>query len=523
MDANSTQIDRRREAFRVRRDPQTYEVNISSDINLNDYEVIAPADDMALLRRMAEPLRDKKIVFINPTMAGGGVAMLRPPLVHMMRQLGVDAHWFVMEGKFHPGDPDPFVFTKLMHNISQRRTDERMSEAGKRIHQEWCRQNAEVLVRQPAIQQADIVVIDDPQPAPLKQYIEKVNPHARFVWRNHIDTSHALMSNPNTPQAEVARYIMDECGIRDVSAVVAHPVTAFLHPGMEGKTYFAPATIEPFDDLNRELNPGEITEGIGFINRSIDELNASALMRDADDVMPYVDMTRSRLCLVARFDESKGMDNAIELGVRTRRILRDKGVAEAQLPQVVVVGNGSIDDPSGVPLFERMLSLRRERYVAEKDNIIVMRLAHNYEAMNALMYALPNDEYPDGPPIIGMQLSFAEGLETRITDWISHGVPVIVANRGGMPLQVVEGRSGILLDYNRPDFDLDRGSVFAAELLFDHDAYARYTEAVLEVAQSYNKREFSTVANAVRLMRVFGRVLAGGMSDTQWKLTKGRM
>lgn len=521
MDATSTEIDRKHEAFRVLRDPATYEVMISSDITLDDYRAISLEEDMQQLVRYAGPLKDKTIVFINPTMAGGGVAMMRPPLVHMLRQLGVDAHWFVMEGKYSPDDPDPFVFTKLMHNISQRRTNERITDAGKRIHQEWCRRNAEVLVQQPVIQHADIIVIDDPQPAPLKQYIEAVNPDVKFIWRNHIDTSHELMSDPQAPQAEVSDYVLNECDIKNVAAIIAHPVWAFLHPGVEDETYFAPATIDPFDDLNRDLQPSEVPDGIRFINQSIDELNASTLMHDANDTMPYVDSARSRLCLVARFDESKGMDNALELGVRTRRILRGRGMTEADLPQVVVVGNGSVDDPSGVPLFETMLRLRRERYPTEKHDIIVMRLRHNYTAMNALMYALPNERYPNGPPIIGMQLSFAEGLETRITDWISHGVPVVVANRGGMPLQVIEGESGIIIDYDRPDYDLDRGAEFASRLLFDQAAYARYTETTSEAYRRYNEREFSTVANAIRLMRIFDRVLSESRADKQWKLTEG--
>lgn len=47
-------------------------------------------------------------------MEGGGVAMLRPPLIHILRMLGVDAHWFVMNsGK--ENDINPFLFAKLSH------------------------------------------------------------------------------------------------------------------------------------------------------------------------------------------------------------------------------------------------------------------------------------------------------------------------------------------------------------------------------------------------------------------------
>jgi len=513
--------DRTNEAFRVSRDPITYEVDVSSEITLEDYKPLIPASDWEFLEKWAAPLKGKSIVFVNPTMAGGGVAMLRPPLVHMMRLFGIEAHWFVMQGKFRPKDYDPFLVTKLMHNIAQRRVDDRLSEKGKKIHQKWCRKNAEVLTQQPEIQNADIIMLDDPQPAPLKKYFEAVNPDVKFVWRNHIDTSHTLMAEPGTPQAEIAEYVMDECGIRDVEAVVAHPVIEFMHPGMESKTFFAPATIEPFDDLNRELMPDEIQEGINFINMSIDELNASSIMVDSEDVMPYIDERKQRLCLIARFDESKGMGNALELGARTRKQLRSQGVAEDALPQIIVVGNGSIDDPSGVPIFEALLKLRREKYADEKDGMVVMRLPHNYVAMNALMYSIPiSENVVGGPSIIGMQMSFAEGMETRITDWISHGVPVIISNCGGMFLQVKEGKSGIVLDYNKDDYDLTRGVAFAAKLFSEPNMYSDYTASTLQTSKNYNEREFTTTANATRLFRVFAKVFQDAPADTKWKLTE---
>lgn len=514
--------DRTNEAFRVSRDPITYEVDINSDITLEDYKPLIPASDWEYLEKWAAEIRGKKVIFVNPTMTGGGVAMLRPPLVHMMRLFGIEAHWFVMEGKFHPEDPDPFVFTKLMHNMAQRRVDDHLTDEGKAIHQKWCKRNADVLTQQPEIQTADIIVIDDPQPAPLKRYFGAVNANAKFVWRNHIDTSHRLMSQPGTPQAEVAEYVMDECGIRGVEAVVAHPVQEFMHPGMEDKTFFAPATIEPFDDLNRELMPDEVQEGINFINRCIDELNVSDIMTQADDRMPYIDTKKQRLCLIARFDESKGMDNAIELGVQTRKLLRSQGVDESDLPQVAVVGNGSIDDPSGVPIFEALLKRRREDYADEKDGIVIIRLPHNYMAMNALMYALPicEDEI-GGPAIIGMQMSNAEGMETRITDWISHGVPVIISNRGGMFRQVKEGTSGIVLDYDAKDCDLTRGAEWAAKLLSEPNMYADYALTTLQASKNYNQREFTTTANATRLFRVFAKVLRAEPADTKWKITEG--
>ncbi|MEX0934182.1 MAG: hypothetical protein WDZ42_00095, partial [Candidatus Saccharimonadales bacterium] len=186
---NTKQIDilqnRKNEIFQLSRDNDTYEVDIESSITLEDYRSITLEEDWGLLQKFASDNQGKRVVFINPTMAGGGVAMLRPPLVHMLRCLGVDAHWFVME-PFSDRRANPFIFTKQMHNILQRQApeDERITTEGKLIHQRWNEENAKTLINQPAITSADVIVIDDPQPAPLKKHIEKVNPDAKWLWRN---------------------------------------------------------------------------------------------------------------------------------------------------------------------------------------------------------------------------------------------------------------------------------------------------------------------------------------------------
>ncbi len=517
----AAETDRSTEAFRVWRNPDTYEVSIDSSITLEDYRGITAPEDMALLEQQAEGLRGKKVVFINPTLEGGGVAMLRPPLIHLLRQLGVDAHWYVMDGRKKPDDPNPFDFTKLMHNISQRRmpADVRITEGGKAVHWRWNTENAEVLLVQDTILTADIIIPDDPQPAPLIRGLQAANPQAKIISRNHIDTSYDLIADPTTPQSELARYLLDECGMRGVDAIVTHPVDAFMYPGMEDKTFFAPATVEPFDDLNRALTETEINDGLTFINSEISAKNLeSAVAGHPEDLQALVDPTQRRIILVARFDESKGMHLAMELGVRTREKMRAGGVAEAALPQVIIVGNGSVDDPSGVPMFEKMMKLRREKYPDEMEGIILMRLKHNYKAMNALMYPSSAAGEASPAPVIGIQTSEAEGCETRISDWIRHGIPVVVANRGGMPLQVVEGQSGFILDFGKPDFDLDHGANLICEQMTDAEKYAALCRTTLSTAETFNNRDFTTVANTIRWMRIFTSVLNGTPADKHWKL-----
>ncbi|HEX5744164.1 MAG TPA: glycosyltransferase [Candidatus Saccharimonadales bacterium] len=508
--------DRTHEVYSLVRDSETYEVTVTSDHGLEEYERITHPDDWTVLREEAARLQGTRWTFINPTMEGGGVAMLRPPAVHLMRQLGVDARWFVMEPIKDESMGKPFKFTKFMHNISQRVAgeDERITEEGKALHWHWAdTENGPVLEAQEHIRDTDVFVIDDPQPAPLIERLKRANPDARFIWRNHIDTNQELMSDPTSPQGEVASYLLDECGVREVDAVVAHPVKAFTHPGMEDKTYFAPATVDPFDNLNRHLSEEEVVEGMQFINGEIARKNAGLEAAGRyEDIQPVLNMDPDarRLTLIARFDPSKGMDVAMEMGVQTRRMLREQGVPEEELPEVVIVGNGSKDDPDGPMMFEEMLRLRREHYPDEADGITVMRLKHNYDAMNALMWR----------STIVMQTSYAEGLENRIGDAERHGKPVVISDRGGMKTQVVDGESGMILDYSKQDYDVPRGARFMADLLTDPEAYARMAASTSRVAEELIAREFTTTANVTRLLRVAGRVRAGQPADKVWKMSE---
>lgn len=516
---NSIVAVRNKETFKVFRNPITYEVTTKSDVTLGDYRRITPIADWELLEKWAKPMAGKSVVFINPTMEGGGVAMLRPPLIHLLTMLGVDAHWYIMSGRKNPDGPNPFIFTKQMHNISQRLAapEERINEIGKSIHQKWNEENAEVLTAQLPIKTADVIVLDDPQPAPLKKYIEKVNPHVKWVWRSHIDTSSKLMADPSTPQGEIASYLLDECDIRGVDAVVNHPVKEFIYPGMYDKTFFAPATIDPYDDLNQPLNGRKTRTGIAFINHEISIKNKEfAAVGRLMDMQSKVSKYRRRIILVARFDESKGMDKAIALGVKTRQKMRKAGVPETKLPQIVIVGNGSVDDPSGVPMYEKMLQIRREQYPNDKTDIIIMLLRHNYRAINALMYPTPDKD----SQVVALQTSEAEGCETRISDWIRHGVPVVVSNRGGMSLQVVEGKSGLVLDFDKSDYDIERGALFISQLMMDDRKYATITKSTKELAENFNNREFTTTANATRLLRVFYGVLNRKKADKVWKISE---
>jgi glycosyltransferase involved in cell wall biosynthesis len=466
-------------------DPTTQcEVLVESSVTLEDYEAVTPPEDMARLREYAEPLEGKKVVRINATAAGGGVAIMNAPWVNMMRGLGVDAHWHAMKPS-----PEAAQVTKgLFHNVLQdvADPDARLSEEDKAVYEDWIDENAELL-NEP-LRTADVIIIDDWQPSGLipriRGYDEEtedgtihhlgLNPSATIIFRDHIHTEGELMGTPGTPQHTTWDYLWNHNRISEADVFVAHPRDEFVPPDVPGeKVVFMPATCDVLDDLNRDITDEERQAGLAFINEQLAQNGNQAPL----------DLDRPYIVLIARFDESKGMPQGMDAYARARQRMIDQGVSEADLPQFVLLGNGSADDPSGPVMLNEMMRLRSEQPADIQDDLKIVRVPHNDVAINTLLKGAK----------IALQPSTKEGFESRVTDAILQGVPVIGSDRGGIPLQIVEGKSGHVID----PYDTEAWAERIVGLMTDDEAYDAMRRSTRELAEAKNYA-FTTVPNVVR-------------------------
>lgn len=474
------------DAYSKLHDPDTLEVHVQSRVTIEDYEAITPSEDMERLKNYAKEMEGKEIIFVNATAAGGGVAIMRAPLVHLLNSLGVKARWFALR----PDEEKKFfdVTKQKFHNVLQdvAKPGTRLTEEDKELYHEVINENAEAL-REP-LSSADVIVIDDWQPSGLIPHLkggsittsqgieqrEGLNPDAIIIFRDHIHTEGELMGTPGTPQHTTWEFIWKNNRVNEADAFVVHPKDEFVPPDVpDEKVVFMPATADLLDDLNRPLSPVELEEGRDFINGQL----------ASNENQKPLDLSRPYIVLIARFDPSKGMPQGMEAYAKARSKMHEEGVQENQLPQLVVLGNGSIDDPDGIPLLEEMMRLRREVYDTIKDDIKVARVPHNDRAINALLKGAT----------LALQPSTKEGFESRVTDAILQGVPVIGSDRGGIPLQIAEGKSGYVADPH----DTDRWANLMSEFVTDVPKYESLRKSTAELAISNNYR-FTTIPNALR-------------------------
>ncbi len=66
--------------------------------HLDDYADIVGDDVVERIRALAEPLQGARVLHLNATAYGGGVAELLATHVPLLRSVGIDAEWHVMHG-----------------------------------------------------------------------------------------------------------------------------------------------------------------------------------------------------------------------------------------------------------------------------------------------------------------------------------------------------------------------------------------------------------------------------------------
>ncbi|MBI3098125.1 MAG: glycosyltransferase [Planctomycetes bacterium] len=294
-------------------------------MNLSDYESVAGRDAVDEIRLIASRLRGWRVVHVNSTAVGGGVAEILSRMVPLMKEVGIDARWEVMRGT-----DDFFAVTKSMHNALQGKNLP-LTEEMRRVYEEAQEANRSTLNLE-----GDIVIIHDPQPAGLLTAVTRGK--ARWVWRCHIDLSH--------PDAAYWDFLRDRVSSYD-GTIFSSPKFA-RETGV--RTFVIPPSIDPLSDKNRELEPSVVRQ----------------VLEDHG-----IDPTRPVITQVSRFDLFKDPFGVIEAW---------KKVKEDFPCQLVLAGGSADDDPEGASVLAGL----REAAAEDKDiHVLCLPPTANLE-INAL-------------------------------------------------------------------------------------------------------------------------------------------
>jgi len=356
---------------------------------IEDYVPIVGEEKIKELQKLAEKLKGAKILEVNSTAVGGGVAEMLYSQVPFLNQLGLEDEWKVMSGT-----ESFYQVTKTIHNLLQGKKGILNPEMIG-IYYSVLKENADIYAEDYKSYKPDITIVHDPQPLGLARYLREGD--KKWLWRSHADVEeYTLEANPVLWQ-----FITFWANFYDAVIFSGAHYVVGCWPLQK---YIIPPFIDPLSEKNKELSAEEI---------------AKVLKKYG------IDSSIPLLVQIGRFDPWKGIDTSINA---YRMVKREVNC------QLVIAGGMASDDPEGELIFDQT----REEAKGGPD-IHVIRFPEDVQVsaleVNALQRAAR----------VILQPSTKEGFGLVITEAMWKSKPVITREVGAIPIQVRGGETGFFI------------------------------------------------------------------------------
>jgi trehalose synthase len=349
---------------------------------LADYQSIIFKDLLAEIKELAGPLAGRRVLHVNATSFGGGVAEILYTLLPLMNDVGLRAEWQVMTA-----DSEFFNVTKSFHNGLQGAAVELTGEV-RSLYEDVNRRNAAQLTSH-----YDFVVVHDPQPCALRAWTAADGEgETHWIWRCHIDTS--------TPDAALYDYLLPY--IRRYDRAI-YTMAAYAPEGLGIPLEVVPPAIDPLAPKNMTLVPDD----------------AHYIVRQFG-----IDVDRPLLLQVSRFDPWKDPLGVVDV----------YRLVKAQRPdvQLALVGSMASDDPEGWEYLERVMD-----YAGGDEDVFILSNLDNVGSVEINAFQCVAD--------VVLQKSTREGFGLTVSEALWKARPTIGGAVGGIPLQIEDGVTGYLV------------------------------------------------------------------------------
>jgi len=295
-------------------------------VSLNAYQDIVGSAIIEDIKLLAQRLKGKKILTINSTAVGGGVAEILNRMVPLLKELEIDIRWEVIKG-----GEQFFDVTKKIHNALHGKEVEIGSQELE-VYLETNKAN----IREIDFS-ADVVFIHDPQPVAL---IEAKDDIQKWIWRCHIDLSQ--------PNKNVWQFLK--------KFILKYDATVFSAPAFSQKLplrqFLIPPSIDPLSEKNRPLSQERI-----------------------DKVLEKYQIPKDKpiITQISRFDRLKDPVGVIQAYKMVKRYNDCR---------LVLAGGTASDDPEGQIVYEEV-----KQAAAGDPDIHIILMPHNDLEVNALQRA----------------------------------------------------------------------------------------------------------------------------------------
>ena len=356
----------------------------TNSLELSGYARVAPQEQMDRVRSLGLSLDGARVIHVNSTAVGGGVAEILKSMVPLMGDSGLDASWMVLEGA-----PEFFEITKRLHNLLQGAE----GTLSKKEYETYVGYNERLAksIKERGVE-ADVWVLHDPQTLPLASFLPE---GSRIIWVCHID-----LTLPN-------RQVVDQLApLMKRADRVVFSLPQYVVDGLDtSRVRIIPPAIDPLTIKNREPKPKTVRDTLSRIG---------------------LDPDRPMMSQVARFDRWKDPWGVID----AYRMVKES-VPDVQLAMLGVIE--AIDDPEAFDVLDKVVEYAKgdsDIHLYSDPKIV------NQPEVGAVQ---------KGAKVI-MQKSLREGFGLTVTEAMWKGTPVIGGNCGGIRIQIDHGRTGYLVD-----------------------------------------------------------------------------
>jgi trehalose synthase len=410
-------------------------------VEIEEYEHIIGRERVEDIKNLASLLEGKKWSHVNSTFEGGGVAEMLKSVVPLAKGLGIDCTWYCIEATEHF-----YTITKRFHNIIQGLKQEFTLEDLLDLYVNTNKQNFE---NERVV--SDLTIVHDPQPCAS---IVHGNYEGKMIWRCHIDTSDAneLIWNFLLPY------------INNYDAVIfSH--RSFAKEGIKKPVYQIPPSIDPLKPKNKQRTR---KEALNTLDPLLKEYG--------------IDPERPIVLAVSRYDVHKNQKTII----KAFKELKKERVVQKQKPILIIVGNSASDDPEGMQMYKEIL----KEIDHDKDIYPLLNISDNDKNVGALMNIAS----------VFIHVSTKEGFGLVVTEALWQGTPVIGSNVGGITMQVLNDKTGFLVE----PMDVESIKTFIKHILIDHDERERLGYHAIE-----HVRENFLITNLVKRYLILMRFMLG--------------
>lgn len=295
-------------------------------LSLEDYRNIVSDKTITNIYQKARRLYGKRVMEVNSTYVGGGVAEMLQSLIHLMNDIGIETDWGILHGS-----PDFFEITKRFHNALQ----------GNKLHLTEIKKNIYLGSNEAFYSYThlrhDAVIIHDVQPLPLIKFAAKREP---WIWRCHVD----LTSPDRTLWEFIKQFIL-----RYDLMVVSHKSYLKKNLPLEQRIIF-PA-IDPLSTKNMDISEETVEKTIKKFGIKTDK--------------PII-------VQVSRFDPWKDPEGVLRVFGRIKKEVDCR---------LVLCGSMATDDPDGMQVYERIRSMA-SKWIRTGD--VIMLTTENNILVNSL-------------------------------------------------------------------------------------------------------------------------------------------